>query len=107
MIDSLWIIVYWKDVIAIMSKQIDEHELLKHKDQYLKLLDPKKTYTVGRFQIAISSDVIERYEENVFKVDAELLKGFTRFYNDNRFVNNEVMSAIITAQLLRELYQYV
>lgn len=90
-----------------MQKTITMQELLSDRKRYIDILDPKVEYKVGRFTVSISKDIVTRFEENVYDLDSDIIHGYTRFYDNNQFVNDEVMSAIVTGQLLREIYQYV
>ena len=63
-------------------------------------------YNSGRFHLKIHKKIADKFSDIVCPINEVELKGHTRFYEGNKYVTDEVMSAIVEASMLRELHQY-
>ena len=63
-------------------------------------------YTINRFHLLLRENTVHRFEDLVCPICNVLLDGYTHSYYDNKYVTDEVMSALIEASMLREIHQY-
>ena len=89
--------------IDIFFKRFTQEEI---KSLFLQLITVTKSYNVDRFTITLKESTVTRFEDLVCPISTKLLHGYTKFYIDNKYVTDEVMSALIEGSMLREIHQY-
>lgn len=70
------------------------------------LLQIKVEYKVDRFTLSLRKDIVESFNDLVCPIDTDVLHSFTKSYINNKYVTDEVMSALIEANMLKEIHQY-
>lgn len=70
------------------------------------LLQSKVEYKVDRFTLSLRKDIVESFNDLVCPIGTDVLHSYTKYHINDKHITDEVMSALIEANMLKEIHQY-